>query len=209
MVTKIRKAITVKGDDSKDNLGLVHIYTGDGKGKTTASLGLAMRALGNGYKVYMIQFLKSGFSGELKSANEFKENFSIDQYGSDAIKERNKPQMMLTNGAIVSEDSKFVFRPDEIEKEAARLGLKTAQEIIRSNNFEVVILDEINCVIDKGLISIDEALDLIKTHGKVELVFTGRDAPDKLFEHADYVSVIQKIKHPWQQGIKARKGIEY
>ncbi len=204
MVTKIKRAITVRGDDSRENLGLVHVYTGDGKGKTTASLGLAMRALGNGYRVYMIQFLKSGFSGELKTAEIFKDDMSIQQYGVDAIKERMAKETRETE-----EKSKFVFQPDDIEKDAARQGLQIARDVVSSGDYNLVILDEINCVLDKGFITLDEARELIGMHGKVELVFTGRDAPEELFQYADYVSVIQRLKHPWEKGIKARKGIEY
>jgi len=203
MVTRIKKTITVRGDDSRENLGLVHVYTGDGKGKTTASLGLAMRALGNGYRVYMIQFLKSGFSGELKTAEIFKDDMNIQQYGVDAIKER----LQKERGA--KEESTFVFQPDDMEKDAARQGLKIAQEVISSGEYNLVILDEINCALDKGLVTIEEAKSLIDNHEKVELVFTGRDAPEQLFQYADYVSVIQRLKHPWEKGIKARKGIEY
>lgn len=203
MVTRIKKTITVRGDDSRENLGLVHIYTGDGKGKTTASLGLAMRALGNGYRVYMIQFLKSGFSGELKTAEIFKDDMNIQQYGVDAIKER------LQKERGTKEESTFVFQPDDLEKDAARQGLKIAQEAVSSGEYNLVILDEINCALDKGLVTIEEAKNLIDNHGKVELVFTGRDAPEQLFQYADYVSVIQRLKHPWEKGIKARKGIEY
>ncbi len=202
-MTRIKKTITVRGDDSRENLGLVHVYTGDGKGKTTASLGLAMRALGNGYRVYMIQFLKSGFSGELKTAEIFKDDMNIQQYGVDAIKER----LQKERGA--KEESTFVFQPDDMEKDAARQGLKIAQEVISSGEYNLVILDEINCALDKGLVTIEEAKSLIDNHEKVELVFTGRDAPEQLFQYADYVSVIQRLKHPWEKGIKARKGIEY
>ena len=204
MVTKIKKPIVVQGDDDRSKLGLVHIYTGDGKGKTTAALGLASRALGNGYRVYMIQFLKSGFTGEIKSAESFKKDFTIEQYGADAVQNREEIMQNLRE-----QKAKFVFQPDEMEIEAARLAYEKALEILKSKEYELVILDEINCALDKGLLSMEDAGMLLQMHGNVELVFTGRDAPEELFQHADYVSVIQKVKHPWQRGIKARKGIEY
>lgn len=204
MVTKLKKAIVVHGNDDRGKLGLIHVYAGDGKGKTTASLGLAMRALGNGYRVFMIQFLKSGFTGEVKSAESFSSNFVIEQYGVDAVK--NKEEIMKN---LKEERAKFVFQPDEMEKEAARLGLKRALEVVKSRKYELVILDEINVALDKGLLSLDDVRKLMDIHDHVELVFTGRDPPAELFQSADYVSVMGRVKHPWQKGIVARKGIEY
>ena len=203
-VTKLKKRIVVKGNDDKSKLGLVHVYTGDGKGKTTASLGLALRALGNGYKVYMIQFLKSGFTGELKSAEQFSSLFDIEQYGVDAL--TNKEEIMQN---LREQKAKFVFQPDELEKEAARIALEKAYAVVKDGKHEMLILDEINVALDKGLIQMDDVKRLIDNHDNIELVFTGRDAPEALYQYADYVSNIQRIKHPWQKGIVARKGIEY
>ena len=203
-VTKLKKRIVVKGNDDKSKLGLVHVYTGDGKGKTTASLGLALRALGNGYKVYMIQFLKSGFTGELKSAEQFSSLFDIEQYGVDAL--TNKEEIMQN---LREQKAKFVFQPDELEKEAARIALEKAYAVVKDGKHEMLILDEINVALDKGLIQMDDVKRLLDNHDNIELVFTGRDAPEALYQYADYVSNIQRIKHPWQKGIIARKGIEY
>ncbi len=202
MLTKIKSPIKVKGDDSKENLGLVHVYTGDGKGKTTSSLGLALRAIGNNLRVHMIQFLKSGFTGELYSSKKL--GFTIEQFGVDALKERQKHLQEFAD-----KTGAFVFQPDIKEKDAAMQGWEHAEKIIKSNEYDVVILDEINCVLEKGLIPLNEVLEIVKNHGKVELIFTGRDAPKELMEAADYVSVINRVKHPWQKGIVARKGIEY
>lgn len=201
-LTQIKNPIKVKGDDSKENLGLVHVYTGDGKGKTTSSLGLALRAIGNSLSVHMIQFLKSGYTGELYSAKKL--GFTIDQFGVDALKEKQKniPEFADRTGT-------FVFNPDIKEKDAAMEGWSHAKKIIRSGDYDVVILDEINCVLEKKLIPLEEVLEVVKSHGKVELILTGRDAPKELIEAADYVSVISRVKHPWQKGIIARKGIEY
>ncbi|MDP7116384.1 MAG: cob(I)yrinic acid a,c-diamide adenosyltransferase [Candidatus Woesearchaeota archaeon] len=204
MVTKIKKKIVVEGDDSKEHLGLVHVVTGDGKGKTTSSLGLALRALGANLKVYMIQFLKSGLTCELHTIKNNLTGMEIVQFGVDAIKER---QQKLDS--FRDKGSKFVFNPDEVEKEAALLGFRHAKKIIQSGDYDLVILDEINVVLDKGLIPLDEVLEILETHGNVELCLTGRDAPNEIKAKADYVSQIQKIKHPWMKGIKARKGIEY
>lgn len=201
-LTQIKKPIAVRGDDSKENLGLVHVITGDGKGKTTSSLGLALRAIGNNLRVHMIQFLKSGFTGELYSAKKL--GFEIEQFGVDALKEKQKHLQEFAD-----KTGRFVFQPDIEEKEAALQGWEHAKNIIKSGNYDLVILDEINCVLAKELISIKEVLDLVKNHGNVELVFTGRDAPKELIEAADYVNIVNFVKNPWQKGIVARKGIEY
>ena len=200
-LTHIKNPIKVKGDDSKENLGLVHVYTGDGKGKTSASLGLALRAIGNNLRVHMIQFLKSGYTGELYSAKKL--GFAIEQFGVDALKEKQKHLQEFDRTGT------FVFNPDIKEKDAAMEGWEHAKKIIKSNEYDVVILDEINCVLEKGLIPIKEVLEIVKNHGKVELILTGRDAPEELMEAADYVSIVNRVKHPWQKGIIARKGIEY
>ena len=201
-LTQIKKPIIVKGDDSKENLGLVHVITGDGKGKTTSSLGLALRAVGNNLSVHMIQFLKSGFTGELYSAKKL--GFEIEQFGVDAIKEKQKKIEEFSD-----KTGRFVFQPDVEEKNAAVQGFEHAKKVIRSGDYDIVILDEINCVLAKGLIPIEDVLEIIRNHGKVEMIFTGRDAPKELMDAADYVNVVHGIKHPWQKGIVARKGIEY
>ena len=204
MVTKIKKKIIVEGDENREHLGLVHVVTGDGKGKTTSGLGLAVRALGSNLRVYMLQFLKSGNTGELFTIKKHLPGMEIIQFGVDAIKER---QQKLD--AFVDKGSKFVFNTDDEEREAAMMGFEHAKKVISSGDYGLVILDEINVVLDKGLIPIKDVLDIIESHGKVELYFTGRDAPQEIIEKADYVNIVKSIKHPWQKGIKARKGIEY
>lgn len=204
MVTKIKEKIIVEGDEDKAHLGLVHVLTGDGKGKTTSSIGLAVRALGGNLKVYMIQFLKSGSTGEIYTIKKYLPGMEIMQFGVDAVKERQQKLVAFTD-----KGSKFVFNPDEEEKEAALLGFQHTKKIIHSGNYDLVILDEINAVLDKGLIPIKDVLELIESHGNVELVFTGRDAPKEIIEAADYVNIVKKIKNPWDKGIRARKGIEY
>lgn len=202
MVTRIKSPIIARGEDSREKLGMVHVYTGDGKGKTTASLGLALRAIGNNLRVHMIQFLKSGFTGEIYSSKKL--GFAIEQFGVDALRERQKHIQEFADRT-----GRFVFQPDIEEKEAAMQALEHAKKIIKSGDFDLVILDEINCALDKELINLNDVLELVKNHGTVELVLTGRDAPKELMEAADYVSVVRMAKHPWQRGIKARKGIEY
>ena len=201
-LTKINNPIKVKGDNSKESLGLVHVITGDGKGKTTSSLGLALRAVGSNLKVHMIQFLKSGYTGELYSSKKL--GFEIEQFGVDALKEKQRHIQEFSD-----KTGRFVFQPDLQEKDAAMEGWEHAKKVIRSGDYDLVILDEINCALAKGLIPLNDVLEIVKAHGKVELVFTGRDAPKELMEAADYVNIVQGIKHPWQKGIVARKGIEY
>ena len=204
MVTKLKKKIVVEGDENKEHLGLVHVVTGDGKGKTTSSLGLAVRALGSNLSVYMIQFLKSGTTGEIYTIQKHLSGMNIIQFGVDAVRERQQKLDIFRD-----KGSKFVFNPDEEEKEAAMMGFAHAKKIINSGEYNLVILDEINVVLDKGLIPVKEVLELMENHGNVELYFTGRDAPQEIIDKADYVSVVKGIKHPWQRGIKARKGIEF
>ena len=201
-LTRIKSPIKVRGDNSRESLGLVHVITGDGKGKTTSSLGLALRAIGNNLRVHMIQFLKSGFTGELYSAKKL--GFEIEQFGVDALKEKQKHLQEFAD-----KTGRFVFQPDIKEKDAAMQGWEHAKKIIKSGQYDIVILDEINCVLEKGLIPLKEVLEIVKEHGKIELIFTGRDAPKELIDAADYVNVVQRVKHPWQKGIVARRGIEY
>lgn len=212
MVTKIKKPIIVQGEQSKESLGLVHIITGDGKGKTTAALGLGLRAVGNGYKVGMIQFLKSGGTGELYVTKQLP-NFIIEQFGVDAVKERQKRQTKLGIFAKKDTTGRFIFQPDVAEKDAARQGFEHAKKMIESGDYDIIILDEINCVLDKGLLPKEEVIHLLQElkekKTNVEIIMTGRDAPKELYEYADYVSEVQLVKNPWQKGIKARKGIEY
>ena len=204
MVTKIKEKIVVDGDEDKEHLGLVHVMTGEGQGKTTSSLGLSVRALGSNLRIYVIQFLKSATTGELYTIKRNLPGMEIIQFGVDAVKERQQKLYTFTD-----KGSKFIFNPDQEEKEAAMLGFQHAKKAINSGNYDMVVLDEINVVLDKGFIPIKDVIDLIENHGNVELIFTGRDAPQELIERADYVSHIKNIRHPWQKGIKARKGIEY
>ena len=199
----------VQGEQSKDSLGLVHVITGDGKGKTTSAVGLAIRAIGNGYTVAMIQFLKSGGTGELYAAKSLS-NVTIEQFGVDAVKEREKEQTSLGSFAAKDATGHFVFQPDIEEKDAAKLGFEHAKKLIMSGNYDLIIMDEINCVLDKKLIPIEEVLEVLKQKPQhTEIIMTGRDAPKELYDVVDYVSEVKLIKHPWQKGIKARKGIEY
>lgn len=175
--------------------GYIQIYTGNGKGKTTASLGLAMRALGRNWKVLLIMFTKGGDNyGELISfknlSPEISENLTIEQAGLDRIVyAANKNE----------DDVKEIFRGWEIAKKA-----------IKNNEYQLIILDEINIAIDLKIIDVDEVVEVLKNKPKnMEIVLTGRNANPKVIDIAHLVSKIQPVKHYWNIGITAREGIEY
>lgn len=193
------------------HLGLVQVYTGDGKGKTTSSLGLSLRAVGQGYKIYMIQFLKSGDTGELFSIKKYIPNMTIVQFGKEAITDKQLKMFEFDGtGILEGAGGNYNFLPDEAEKEPARRALEHAFNIVNSGDYNIVILDEINCAMHKGLIAVEDVLKLIEEKPEyIELILTGRDAPHQILERADLVSEIIMRKHPWEKGINARRGIEY
>ncbi len=170
--------------------GLVEVYTGNGKCKTTAALGLAMRAIGSGLKVYMFQFLKGRDSGELNTARILAPNFVIEQGGSKTLcigKQRSDKDIRLAQNLF-----------------------KKARNIIRKGDYDVVILDEINMAVHFGLVSIEQVLSLIKEKPEhVELILTGRYVSPEIIKAAHLVTEMTKIKHPYDEGIGARKGIDY
>ncbi|UCC27931.1 MAG: cob(I)yrinic acid a,c-diamide adenosyltransferase [Candidatus Bathyarchaeota archaeon] len=170
--------------------GLVQVYTGDGKGKTSAAFGAALRAIGRGLKVYIIQFIKGGFDyGELHVVKKLP-NFKLAAFG---------------RGKFVTEVS-----PHEEDVKLAEEALKLAKEVIGSGQYDIVVLDEINVALNLKLVTVDEALQLIKNRPKhVELILTGRYAPMQIVEVADLVTEMKEIKHPFTEGVTPRKGIEY
>lgn len=195
----------------KNNRGLVHVITGNGKGKTTASLGLAMRALGHNMSVYMIQFLKSGDTGELFTVKKYLPNMRIIQFGEEAIKEKQLKIYEFSKDfdEIPKISGKFKFLKDEEEREACQQALVHSKKILQAG-YDIVILDEINYAIAKKLIDVNEVINALQTKDpKTEVILTGRGATEEIIDVADYVSVINERKHPWRKGIDARKGIEY
>lgn len=188
-------------------VGLVHIYTGDGKGKTTSSLGLALRANGHGFKVYIIQFMKGGrYYGEIESIEEHLPNVEIAQFGQGCpyVEEIKEGTM------VCSPSCRKCFLPFEGEKILTKKAFKFAKKIILSNEYDLVILDEINNSISKKLLPLKSILELIISKPeKLELVLTGRDVPSELIAVADYVTEMKMIKHPFTKKINARRGIEY
>jgi len=175
---------------SKLEKGLVQVYTGNGKGKTTAAFGLALRAIGRGLKVYIIQFIKGGF--------DYGELYVIDKLPNLQLKAFGRGKF-ITQKPPAQEDIKLA-------EEAFQL----AKEVVERGQHDMVILDEINVALNLKLISLDEVLELIKNKPEhVELVLTGRNAPQKIIEAADLVTEMTEIKHPFNKGFQARKGIEY
>ena len=175
--------------------GYIQVYTGNGKGKTTASLGLAMRALGRCWKVLIIMFTKGGNDyGELNSfrnlSPQISQNLTIVQAGLDRI---------------VYSDNKNNDDATEIKK-----GWELAKNAIKNHEYNLIILDEANIAIDLGLIDLEDVVNVLKNKPEeMEIVLTGRNANKKIIELAHLVSEIKPIKHYWDTGIAARKGIEY
>ncbi len=170
--------------------GLVLVITGNGKGKTTAAFGLALRALGHGFKVCVIQFMKGRKYGEYLAARAYLPNLTIHMCGLDSFVRRQNPA--------------------PIDVELAGKGLDLAREIIGKGDCDLLILDEINVALDFGLVPLPEVLLLIKNKPpSLDLVLTGRHAPPELIEIADTVSEVREVKHHYAAGITERPGMEY
>jgi len=199
---------------AREGFGLVQAYTGGGKGKTSAALGLALRAVGQGFKVYMIQFMKSGDTGELFSIKKYLPNITIVQVGKEALKEKQAKMFEFDGEGEIKptgpEDGYYYFPPDQEEKEPARRGLEYAERVIMSGKYDMVILDEVHCVMDKGLIKTSEVIALLdRKPDHVEVILTGRGMPPEIKERADLVTEMLPRKHYFNQGVLARRGIEY
>jgi len=168
--------------------GYVQVYTGNGKGKTTAAFGLALRAAGAGLKVFIAQFVKGMPYSELKAFERFSDLITIQQFGTDCF---------------------IVKDPTPEDCEAARRGLAEMTLIITNGQYDLVILDEINIATHYKLLSVPDVLQLIKARKPgTELVLTGRYADKKILECADLVTEMLEQKHYYQQGVQAREGIE-
>jgi len=170
--------------------GFIQVYTGNGKGKTTASLGLALRAVGHEMMVCMIQFMKGGRpAGEHLAASKLAPYLTIIRTGREGRVNRDNPD------------------PEDVR--LAREALVIATQIVTDGKYDIVILDEINGAIACGLVSVDEVLSLIKAKPfKVELVLTGRNADEKIIASADLVTEMNEVKHYYKAGVTARQGIE-
>lgn len=177
----------------EENKGLVVVYTGNGKGKTTAALGMCIRAAGYKKKIKILQFVKGSWKyGELKGIELLKEFVEMEQVGEGFV-------------GIVDDNKEF-----SVHQEAARKGLAYAREIIHSGKFDIVILDELNVAIDLGLVPLEDALELIRSKpDMLHIVVTGRGAKQELIDLADLVTEMREIKHPYQKGILAQRAIDW
>lgn len=167
---------------------MIQVYTGCGKGKTTACLGLALRAAGAGLKVYIAQFLKNQPSGELAALKRIK-NIRLERFGRSCF---------------------VKGRPTAKDKELAQRGLDKVKRLVGQRLYDVVILDELNAVLKLKLVSLSEVLSIMdNAPSDMELVLSGRDAPQEVIKRADLVSDIRQVKHYFRDGLKARRGIEF
>ena len=165
------------------------MYTGNGKGKTTSAIGLGIRAAGAGLKVHMLQFMKGRKYSELNTLDTLK-NFTYSQHGRDEFVNKKNPE--------------------KIDIDMAQEGFKHAKKLIKSNKYDLIILDEINVAVDFNLIDIEDVLKLIRDKPeKLELVLTGRYVNPKIIKTADYVTEMLEIMHPYQKGVQARKGFDF
>lgn len=175
--------------ETKLTKGYIQVYTGNGKGKTTAALGLALRAVGRNMKVVIIQFMKGQKYGEIEAAKKLFPNLIIKQFGMDTFVHIDKP---------TSEDIAM-----------AKKALKEATELMKNGEYDIIILDEINVALFYKLVTIEEVLHLISLKpSNAELILTGRYAPQSLLETADVVTEMREVKHYFSKGIEARDGIE-
>ena len=170
--------------------GLVQVYTGNGKGKTSAAFGAALRAVGQGMKVYIIQFIKGGFDyGELHSVKHLP-NLKLSAFG---------------RGRFITEAT-----PPREDLQKAQEGFELAKEVVNGGEYDIVVLDEINVVMHLKMISVDQVVKLVKNKPKhVELILTGRDAPAQIIEVADLVTEMKPVKHPFEKGVPAVRGVDY
>ena len=173
--------------------GLTIVYTGKCKGKTTAALGIALRATGYKKKICMIQFIKGSWHyGEMESSKRLEPEFEMVAIGKGFV-------------GIIDDKS-----PKEDHQKIAKEAIRISNEKIQSGKYDIVILDEINYAVNLNLISLDDVLDLIKSKPEnVDLVLTGNYAKEEVIEAADLVTEMKEIKHPFQKGIKAKEGIDF
>lgn len=173
--------------------GLIIVYTGKGKGKTTAALGMALRAIGYNHKVCMIQFIKGSWHyGEMTSSKRLEPEFELTAVGKGFV-------------GIMDDKS-----PIEDHKKIAQEALRIAQEKISSKKYDIIILDEINYALNLNLVGLDDVLKIISDKpDSVNLVLTGNHAKDEVIEKADLVTEMREIKHPFKLGIRAKKGIDF
>ena len=172
--------------------GQIHIYTGDGKGKTTAAMGLAFRASAYDKKIYILQFLKGRKTGERITSDKF-DNITFER---------------------ANKSKKFFIQMNDKEKKEQKAEIKEIwnkiNDLLENSDYEIIIFDEIMGAISNGMVEIEDVKELLDNKGKdKEVILTGRKAPQELIEKADYVTEMKMIKHPFNKNVSARKGIEY
>jgi cob(I)alamin adenosyltransferase len=179
----------MSGRNIREDLGLIHVYTGNGKGKTTAALGLALRAMGNDLNVVMVQFMKS------------------DQHYGEYRISRSLPHFtLLPMGRDCLVNEKKIAQADI---DAAEAALAKCEELLRSGKYDMLIMDEINVSMHFGLVKVADVVGLLRSRPpRVEVVLTGRYAPPEIVEIADLVTEMRCLKHPYEKGVQARAGIE-
>ena len=184
------KSLHNSSSQESSSIGLVHVFTGDGKGKTSAALGVTLRALGQGLKVYIVFFMKGNYSyGERNVLSELP-NVKFDSFGG--------------KGFI---DPKNI-KPEDIEQ--ASLALAAAHKAMLSGKYDLVVLDEVNVAVAFKLVEVDEVIKLLNDKPQnVHLILTGRRADAEIVKRADLVTEMLKIKHPYDKGIKAQKGVDF
>jgi cob(I)alamin adenosyltransferase len=169
--------------------GYVHLYTGNGKGKTTAALGLALRAAGAGLRVYIAQFAKGTATSELKPLKKLSGLITVRQFGRSSFIKGN---------------------PSRVDVEYAARGIAAVKKTFADGRYDMVVLDELCCACRCSLVSTREVLAMLKSRpGGIEVVITGRNAPDELVKAADIVTEMKEVKHYFMSGVQARRGIEY
>ena len=182
--------------------GFVQVYTGPGKGKTTAALGLAMRAAGHGLRVCFVQFMKGDWdSGERKAAARLSPEIEIYSFAAPQWGDRSQ----------AGEDTPWwELPPSQEDRQQAREGMLFARRAVTGGDYRVVVLDEVFAALALGLVPLDDLLGLLADKpADVELVLTGRGAPPEVVRVADLVTEMKAVKHPYSRGVKARRGIEY
>ncbi|WP_256999162.1 cob(I)yrinic acid a,c-diamide adenosyltransferase [Draconibacterium orientale] len=189
MFKTLRKKLLLPKNKSQTMKGYVHIYTGNGKGKTTAAFGLALRASGAEKKVFIAQFVKGKPYSEIKAIENYLPEVDLKQYGRGCF---------------------IVKEPTDADIEATQHGLNEIAVLVKSERYDLIILDEIFIALHYKLISIEAVIELITNKpANLELVLTGRYAPDEIIELADLVTEMKEVKHYYQKGVQARKGIEF
>lgn len=173
--------------------GYVQIYTGNGKGKTTAALGLGLRASGDGFTTYMVQFLKSWKTGELKAVEKLTPNFKIFRFESP---------------------KRFIWELDEegieVLKKEINTGYEFAIKVLENRECDILIIDEIMGALSNNLLTEEQVIKLIEIKPQdMELVLTGRNVPQAIYERADLITEMKDLKHYFNKGVEAREGIEY